>query len=167
MSSLAISKLKGLLQEQVSKQDEAGESGSSAAVIEAVWRDHPEAVKAAAIEYANAMMARLLSQLANRCPNEQEQEQPDLFEGYSGLHQFIAIAVERDDQTEMEWKPLPKASLGQLAGWLSDDHRTETTRRQREPGMAKLLRDLSEAAKGRKDITVEDAMKIRRKREGK
>jgi hypothetical protein len=167
MSSLAISKLKGLLQEQVSKQYEAGESGSSAAVIEAVWKNHPEAVKTAAIEYANAMMARLLSQLANHCPNEQQQAQPDLFEGYSGLHQFIAIPVERDGKTEVEWIPLPKVALGQLAGWLADDHRTETTRRQREPGMAKLLRDLSGAAQGRKDITVEEALKLRRARGGK
>lgn len=167
MSSLAVSKLKGLLQEQVSKQHEAGKSGSSAAVIEAVWKDHPDAVQAAAVEYANSMMARLLSQLANQCPTEQEQAQPDLFEGYSGLHQFISIPVERDGVTALEWVPLPRANLGQLAGWLADDHRTETTRRQREPGMARLLRDLSQAAGGRKDITVEAAMKLRRARGGK
>jgi hypothetical protein len=166
MSSLAISKLKTLLQEQVLKQDEAGESGSSAAVIEAVWKNHPEAVKTAAVEYANSMMARLLGQLANCNPTHQE-AQGDLFEGYSGLRRSISVPVERDGKTEQEWKPLTKATLGQLGSWLSDDHRTDETRRQREPGMAKLFRDLSETAKGRKDLTVEDAMKLRRARGGK
>lgn len=167
MSSLAISKLKGLLQDQVSRQDEAGESGSSAAVIEAVWKHHRKAVEAAAIEYANAMMARLLSQLANRQPGKPKDDQPDLFEGYSRLHQFIGVPVERDGKTEQEWKPLGHVTLGQLADWLAEDHRTDETRRQREPGMAKLLRDLSDTAKGRKDITVDEAMKLRRAKGGK
>jgi hypothetical protein len=58
-------------------------------------------------------------------------------------------------------------TLRQFAEWLADDHRTETTRRQREPGMAGLYRDLSETAKGRKDLTVGEAMKLRRAKGGK
>ena len=56
MSSLAMSKLKTLLQEQVLKQDEAGLSGSSAVVIDAVRKDNPEAIKDASLELENAAM---------------------------------------------------------------------------------------------------------------
>jgi hypothetical protein len=166
MSSLAISKLKGLLQEQVLKQDEAGASGSSAAVIDAVRKAHPAAVKAASLELENGMMARLLSQTAGRRPKDRASE-PDMFADYPGVHQFIGVEVERERGRAPEWKPIDKVTLRELSGWLADDHRTETTRRQREPGMTKLLRDLSEAAKGAKDITVGDAMKLRRARGGK
>jgi hypothetical protein len=166
MSSLAISKLNGLLQEQVLKQDEAGASGSSAVVIEAVRKVHPDAVKAASLELENASMARLLSQQAARRPKDLARE-PDMFADYSGIRQSIAVQVERDGKRGPEWKPIDKVTLGELGTWMGDDHRTDTTRRQREPGMAKLLRDLSAAARGRKDITVSDAMKLRRAKGGK
>jgi hypothetical protein len=166
MSSLAISKLKGLLQEQVLKQDEAGESGSSAAVIDAVRKHHPAAIKAASLELENASMARLLSQQAARRPKDLARE-PDMFADYPGVHQAIAVQVDRNGKRGPEWKPIDKVTLGELGAWIAEDHRTETTCRQREPGMSKLLRDLSEAAKGRKDITVGEAMKLRRARGGK
>lgn len=148
------------------KQDEAGASGSSGAVIEAVRKHHPSAIKAASLELENAMMARLLSQLAGRRPKDHARE-PDMFADYPGVHQFIGVLVERDGERAPEWKPIDKVTLGELGGWIADDHRTETTRRQREPGMAKLLRDLSEAAKGKKDITVGDAIRLRRAKGGK
>ena len=75
--------------------------------------------------------------------------------------------VQRKGVPVPEWKPIDKVTLGELHGWLADDHKTDKTRRQREPGMVKLFRDLSETAKGRKDITVGDALKLRRARGGK
>jgi hypothetical protein len=166
MSSLAISKLKTLLQEQVLKQAEAGESGSSSAVIDAVRKHHPAAIKAASVELENAAMGRLLSQGAGRKPMDLDGA-PDLFAGYPGLHQSITIPVERDNKRGPEWKPILTVTLGELAEWLNDDHKTDRTRRQRERGMAKLLRDLSDVAKGRKDLTVAEVMKLRRARGGK
>lgn len=165
MSSLAISKLKGLLQDQVTKQDEAGDSGSSGAVIEAVRKAYPDAVKAASIELENASMARLLSQLSRRRQKaDAEADQPDMFADYKGIHQFIGVIVEREGVPVPEWKPIKKVTLGELGVWLADDHKTDKTRRQREPGMVRLFRDLSETAKGRKDITVDAAMRLRRAR---
>ena len=146
-------------------QDEAGESGSSAAVIDAIRKHHPAAIRAASQELENAMMARLLSQLAGRRPKDHARE-PDMFADYPGVHQFIGVVVERDGEHHPEWRPIDKVTLDELGAWIADDHRTGTTRRQREPGMAKLLRDLSGAAKGRKDITVGEAMKLRRARGG-
>jgi hypothetical protein len=111
-------------------------------------------------------MGRILSQLAARRPKDHARE-PDMFADYPGVHQFIGVEVEREGAKVSEWKPIDKVTLGELGSWLADDHRTETTRRQREPGMAKLFRDLSETAKGRKDITVAAAMKLRRARGSK
>lgn len=141
-------------------------SASSAAVIEAVRKAHPDAIKDASQELEDASMARLLSQLAARRPKDLDGE-PDMFADYPGVHQFIGIEVERDGERMTEWKPIGKVTLRELDAWLAADHKTTTTRRQREPGMAKLLRDLSEAAKGRGNITVDAAMKIRRRRGGK
>jgi hypothetical protein len=165
MSSLAVSKLKGLLQEQVTRQDKAGESGSSGAVIEAVRKAHPEAIKAASLEMENGMMARYISQLAAKRPKDLDGT-PDMFADYPGVHQFMMIEIERKGASSPEWKPIEKITLGELGDWLAEDRRTETTRRQREPGMAKLLRDLSVVAKGRKDLTVAQAMKLRRAQGG-
>lgn len=162
MSSLAISKLKTLLQEQVLKQDEAGLSASSGVVIDAVRKANPEAIKAASLELENAAMTRLLSQLAGRRPKDEAPNQQSLFADYSGIRQFIGVEVDREGVKATEWKPIRRVTIGELGSWLSNDHRTDLTRRQREPGMAKLLRDLSEVAKGRKDITIGEAMKLRR-----
>jgi type II secretory pathway component PulJ len=167
MSSLAMAKLKGLLQEQVFKQDAARASGSSAAVIEAVRKAHPEAVEAASLELENATMARMLSHLAARHPNEDESGEPSLFSDYPGVRQFIMVTVERDGESVPEWRPIEHVTLSELGTWIAEDRRTETTRRQREPAMAKLLRDCSEVAKGRKDMTIGEAMKLRRARGGK
>ena len=171
MSSLAIQKLDTLLQDQVYKQDKAGASGSSDAVIEAVRREHPAAIRAASIELENDSMRRRLSRLGARRPNKETAEEgepgePDMFAGYPGVRPFMRVQIKRDDKTGPEWKPLENITLGEFGAWLAEDRRTETTRRQREPGMAKLFRDLSEVAKGRKDITVRDAMKLRRARGG-
>jgi hypothetical protein len=167
MSSLAMSKLKTLLQEQVLKQDEAGLSGSSGVVIDAVRKGNPEAIKDASQELENAAMVRILSQLAGRRPKDEAPDQPQMFSDYSGIRQFIGVDVERDGAKDTEWKPIRRVTLGELGGWLAEDHRTETTRRQREPGMARLFRDLSAVASGRKDITVGAAMKLRRAKGGK
>ena len=166
MSSLAVSKLKGLLQEQIAQRAAAGESGSSAAVIDAVRKANPEAIKAASLEMENAMMARYISQLAIKQPKHLDGA-PDMFADYPGVHQFMRVQVQRDGTDGPEWQLIGKVTLGELGEWLGQDRRTKTTRRGREPGMAKLLRDLSDVAKGRKDITVEDAMKLRRARGGK
>ena len=90
-----------------------------------------------------------------------------MFSEYAGIRQFIGVEVDRAGAKATEWKPIRRVTLGELSGWLSADHRTETTRRQREPGMARMLRDLSQIAQGRKDITVGDAMKLRRAKGGK
>jgi hypothetical protein len=112
------------------------------------------------------MMARYISQLAVKRPKDLEGE-PDMFADYPGVHQFMMVEVARDGASGSEWKPIEMITIGQLGAWLAEDRRTETTRRQREPGMAKLFRDASEVAKGRKDITIADAMKLRRARGGK
>ena len=112
------------------------------------------------------MMARYLSQLAATHPKDLDGA-PDMFADYPGVHQFMMVEIEREGASGPEWKPIEQITLGELGGWLAEDRRTETTRRQREPGMAKLLRDLSEAAKGKKEITVGEAMKLRRARGGK
>jgi hypothetical protein len=166
MSSLGMAKLKTLLQEQVLAQDKAGESGSSDAVIEAVRKADPDAIKAVSLELENGMMKRILSQLAARKPKEVDSE-PNMFADYPGVHQFIGVQVERDGETVWEWRPIDHVTLSQFGAWMADDHRTETTRRQREPGMAKLFRDLSSVAKGRKDLTVTEAMKLLRGQGGK
>ncbi|MFZ3312041.1 MAG: hypothetical protein WA280_22045, partial [Xanthobacteraceae bacterium] len=116
MSSLGISKLKGLLQEQVLKLGAEG-SVSSGAVIEAVRRSHPEAIKAVSLELENGMMLRLISQLAARRPKDQRNT-PDMFADYPGVHQFIGIEVERAGERLTEWKPIGKVTLGEFAAWL-------------------------------------------------
>ena len=160
-----MSKLKTLLQEQVFKQAKAGESGSSDAVIDAATEANPEAVNDAIQELARGMMKRILSQLAARKPQEIDSE-PNMFADYPGVHQFIGVLVERDGETAWEWRPIDNVTVGQLGAWMADDHRTETTRRQREPGMAKLFRDVSATAKGRKDLTVAETLKLRRAQGG-
>lgn len=93
--------------------------------------------------------------------------EPDMFADYTGVHQFIGIEIERDGQRLIEWKPIGKVTLRELATWLDSDRKTSTTRRQRNAGMAKMLRDLSKVAKGAKDATVEAAMALRRAQGGK
>jgi len=90
-----------------------------------------------------------------------------MFADYTGVHQFIGIEIERDGQRLIEWKPIGKVTLRELATWLDSDRKTSTTRRQRNAGMAKMLRDLSKVAKGAKDATVEAAMALRRAQGGK
>jgi hypothetical protein len=162
-----MSKLKTLLQDQVLKRDEAGLSASSGAVIDALRKENPGAIKDASEELENSAMTRVLSQLAGRRPKDEAPDQPQMFSEYAGVRQFIGVEVERQGAKATEWKPIRRVTLGELGSWLSNDHKTETTRRQREPGMTRMFRDLSLVAQGRKDITVSDAMKLRRARGGK
>ena len=156
MSSLGMSKLKALLQDQVLQMGGTG-SVSSSAVIEALRKAHPSAIKEVSRELEDGHLHRILSQLAGRRPKQSGNE-PDLFSDYSGIHQFIGIEVERDGHRTVEWTSIGAAKLKELASWLSSDRKSSTTRRQRETGMAKMLRDLSKVTKGDTDVTVADAM---------
>jgi hypothetical protein len=130
-------------------------------VIAALRKSDPEAIEAASRELQDGMMHRLLSQITTRRPKSKE-GQPDFFAGYAKLQQIIGVEVVRDGRRSLELKLLEKATLSELAAWLAIDRRSSTTRRQRMPGMAKLLRDLSKAAKGQNSITVERAMALLR-----
>lgn len=136
-------------------------SVSSGAAIEAVRKNNPEAIAAASRELEDGMMHRLVSQLATRRPKDSD---GDLFSDYPGVHQFIGIEIERDGRRVTEWKPIGLVTLRELAAWLDGDRKTSSTRRVRNAGMTKMLRDLSKAAKGAKDITVEAAMALREAR---
>lgn len=160
MSTLELKKLKSLLQETVVNLGAAG-SVSSGAVIAALRKADPDSIEAANRELQDGMMHRLLSQIATRRPKNKD-GQADFFAGYSGLQQIIGVDVVRGDHRSTEWKLLEKASLAELSAWLATDHRSIATRRQRKPGMTKLLRDLSKAAKGQHSMSVERAMKLLR-----
>lgn len=164
MSALEVSKLKSVLQSTVNDLGEVG-SVSSATVIEAVRKSDPDLIERASRYLEDGMMHRLLSQLAIRRPSNGDQA--ELFGEYTGLHQFIGIEVDRDGQRVTEWKPLGKVTLRELGIWLSKVRKTSRTRRQRNPGMARLLRDLSKAAKGPLDITVETAIAMTEARQSK
>jgi hypothetical protein len=165
MSTLEMSKLKSLLQEAVIKLGAEG-SVSSAAVIDEVRKNNPKDIDVVSRELQDGMMQRLISQLATRRP-KQSDGQPDMFAGYPGVKQFMAIEIERDGQRTVEWKPIEKTTLRELAGWLASERKTSRTRRQRHRGMATMLRDLSKAAKGNQNITVEEAMALKRAHGGR
>jgi hypothetical protein len=162
MSTLGMSKLKALLQEQVLLLGGKG-SVSSSEVIEAVRKTYPRAIQEVSRELEDGQLHRILSQLANRRPKEKGNE-PDLFSDYSGIHQFIGIEIEHDGHRVVEWKPIGTATLKELSSWLESDRKSSTTRRQRETGMVKLLRDLSKVAKGDTNLTVAEAIALRNER---
>lgn len=162
MSTLEMSKLKGVLESTVNQLGQAG-SVSYGAVIEAVRKADPTAISAVTRELEDGMLHRILSQLSTRRPKDNGQA--DLFEGYA-VQQFIGIEVERDGRRTVDLILLSKATLNQLAAWLSASRKTRQTRRQRNPGMNKLLRDLSKVAKGQHEMTVETAIKLLRGRGG-
>ena len=164
MSTLEMKKLKSLLQESAIKLSDK-DSVSFGAVIQELRKSDPKAIHAVTQELEDGMMHRLLSQIALRRPKAQE-GQLDMFAGYSGLVQLIAINTVRDGRHITEFKQLPKAKLRDLATWLAADRKTTATRRQRNPGMAKLLRDLSKVSKGSDSMTVEQAMKLLRGKGG-
>jgi hypothetical protein len=136
------------------------DSVSSDAVIEAVRGSNPGAIALVSRLLENAHMRRRISQLAARRPKVSP-DQDDLFADYSGVRQFIRIDVDRDGDHSEEWKKILKATLQELNEWLAADRRSSSTRRQRNPGMAKLVRDLSRIAKGNMSLTVEQALALR------
>jgi len=131
-------------------------------VVQSLRKTNPDAIEAVTRELEDGMMHRLLSQVAARRPKAPE-GQADLFAGYPGLVQLISIEVIRDGRRTIEVKQLQNATLNELAAWLAQDHRSTMTRRQRKPGMTKLLRDLSKAAKGQMGMSVGKAMNLLRK----
>jgi hypothetical protein len=132
-------------------------------VITAFRKSNPEEIEAASRELQDAALRKLIGQLATRRPKSKD-GQVDLFAGYSSLNQFIGVEVARGDRRLMEWKLLQKATLAEVSAWLAVDRKISASRRQRNPGMTKLLRDLSKAADGQMNTTVEKALKIHRKR---
>src|SRR5262249_7118029 len=106
MSTLEMSKLKGLLQDAVMKLGAEG-SVSSAAVIDEVRKNNLKDIGAVSRELEDGMMHRLISQLATRRPKRHD-GQPVMFADYPGIQQFIGIEIERDGQRIFEWKPLEK-----------------------------------------------------------
>lgn len=129
-------------------------------MIEAVRKNNSDLIRRASRQLEDGMMQRLISQLAARRPPNSDQM--DLFAGYQGVHQFIGVEIERDSERTFEWKLLRKSTLRELGLWLSVTRKTPRTRRQRNPGMVKLLRDLSKAANGDLEITVEAAMALKK-----
>lgn len=144
-----------------------GQEGSisSGKVIAAVRKSTPDAVKLVSEELENLAMHWFFSRIAALTPKDQRQI--ELFADYRGVHQFITVEVERDGQKDTEWKLLSKATLREVGAWLRRDRKKPTTKRVREPGMAKMLRDLSKAAKGKQDITVEAALALKAAQGGK
>ena len=138
-----------------------GQEGSisSGKVIDAVRKSKPEAVALASEDLENLAMHWFFSRIAARTPKDSRQA--ELFSEYRGLHQFITVDGGRDGPTSLEWKLLSKATLREVGAWLRRDRKNPSTKRVREPGMAKMLRDLSKVAGGNQDITVEAALAIR------
>jgi hypothetical protein len=133
---------------------------SSARVIDAVRKSNPEAVTLASQELENLAMHWFFSRIAALTPKDSRQA--ELFAEYRGLHQFITVEGGGDGQASLEWKLLSKATLREVGAWLRRDRKKPNTKRVREPGMAKMLRDLSKAVGGNQDITVEAALAIKR-----
>jgi hypothetical protein len=158
MSKMDLSKLKTLLQETMVTLAQGG-SISSASVIDAVRKRNPDDVRLVAEELENMAMHVLFSRIAALKPKDERQT--ELFANYSGIHQFITIEVPGYNRTEPQWKLLSKATLREVGAWLRRDRKRPITRRVRERGMATMLRDLSKAAKGRQDITVEAALALK------
>ena len=158
MSTLGMSKLKALLQEQALKMGGSG-SVPSEVVIEAVRKAHPEAIRAVSRELEDGHMHSVLSRLAGRRPKDKG-NQADMFADYPGVRQLIGIEIERDGRRAVEYKRIDVMTLEELDAWLSANRKSSATRRQRERGMVKMLRDLSKAAKGVTTMTVAEAMAL-------
>jgi len=130
-------------------------------VIAAVRKSSPQAVTLASQDLEDLAMHWFFSRIAAMAPKDERQA--ELFSDYRGLglHQFITVQVERGGQTQTEWKLLSKATLREVGAWLRRDRKKPNTKRIREPGMAKMLRDLSKVARGNQDVTVEAALALR------
>jgi hypothetical protein len=162
MSKMELSKLKTLLQQTMVKLGQDG-SISSQTVISAVRKSSPEAISLASTDLEDFAMHWFFSRIAAMTPKDQRQA--ELFADYRGVHQFITI--ERPGQKAPDWKLLSKATLREVGTWLRKDRKKPSTKRVREPAMARMLRDLSRASKGRLDITVEAALVLRAAQAGK
>jgi hypothetical protein len=156
MSKIELSKLKTLLQETMVNLGQ-DDFISSEKVIMAVRKNSPETIAAASNDLENFAMHWFFSRIAAMTPKDPRQA--ELFADYRGVHQFITI--ERPGQKFPDWKLLSKATLREVGAWLRKDRKKPSTKRVREPAMARMLRDLSRAAKGKLDITVEEAMAIK------
>lgn len=156
MSTLGMSKLKALLQHQALRMGSSG-SVPPEAVIEAVRKAHPDAIRQVSRELEDGHMHSVLSRLASRRPKDNG-NQADMFADYPGVRQLIGMEIERDGRRTVEYKPIGAATLEELDAWLSANRKSSATRRQRERGMVKMLRDLSKAAKGVTTMTVAEAM---------
>lgn len=132
-------------------------------MIESARKRDPAAIRSLSRDLEDIALARLLGQVAARKPVADGQT--ELFGEYPGLHQLLGIEVEQDGRRVVHYKLLPKMTLRELGAWLSTEHKKSSTRRQRNPGMVKLLRDLSRIA-GSQDVTIEDAMAARAARRG-
>jgi hypothetical protein len=152
MSKLEISKLKGLLQQAANEQGQRG-SFSFDAAIKTVRARNPEAIKRVSTLLEDATMHRYLSQIGERRPTVDDDQVEMSFAEYPGVRQWIPVGPS-------EFKLVTAATLRQVNSWLVDDQKRSSTRRQRNPGTAKLVRDLSKLA-GTMDITVADAMALR------
>jgi hypothetical protein len=158
MSKIDLAKLKTLLQETMVKLGRDG-SISSSKVMAAVRKSNPEAVALASEDLENLAMHWFFSRIAAHTPKDTRQA--ELFAEYRGLHQFITVEIKSGGKTHIEWKLLSKATLREVGAWLRRDRKKPNTKRVREPGMAKMLRDLSKAARGNQDITVEAALALK------
>jgi hypothetical protein len=153
MSKLEMSKLKTVLQDETVRLAQT-DSVSWDAVIRAARISSPEIFEALGRRLADSAVRKILSQQATRKP--QTPASQGIFAGYVGLHQFIPVLVSRDGKPKIEWKLLEKATLREIGAWLAEEHKSALTRRQRNPGTAKLLRDLSKVPNSL-DMTVEQA----------
>jgi hypothetical protein len=163
MSTSEMSKLRGVLQDTVRQLGQAG-SVSSGAVIDAVRTNNPEAIKPVSRQLEDGALHRLLSQLATRSPKDDNQSA--IFADYPGVRQYIGIEIERDGHRTTEWKLLSKATLRELTAWLATERKIIATRRERNPGMAKLLGDLSRVVSSQ-DMTVQEALATRAAKKGR
>jgi hypothetical protein len=152
MSKLEVSKLKGLLQQAANEQGQKG-SFSFDAAIKIVRARNPEAIKRISVLLEDATMHRYLSQIGERKPHTDEDQVEISFAEYPGVRQWIPVGPG-------EFKLVTNVTLRQVNNWLIDDRKRSSTRRQRNPGTAKMVRILSKLA-GTMDITVADAMALR------
>jgi hypothetical protein len=152
MSKLDVAKLKGLLQQAANEQGQKG-SFSFDAAIKIVRTRNPEAIKKVSVVLEDATMHRYLSQIGERKPRTDDDQAEMSFADYPGVRQWIPVG-------EGEFILVTDATLRQINNWLIDDRKRSSTRRQRNPGTVKMVRNLSKLA-GTMDITVSKALALR------
>lgn len=137
---------------------------STKALIDALRKDHAALISAARSELETIALTKIVNEVARRRVREVP-GQGELFGGYSGIWQTIAVKSRRPDgRLRYDRKAINDATPQEVEAWLQEHTQARRSQPEKFAGMRRMLEDARNVGEA-KGATIGSLLAEKRRRE--